>query len=388
MRALASVGLALLVVALTAGLASADPIRVVVGFKGEASESLVTSVGGRVHGQVGDAVVATVGPAAIAKLRRAAAVSYVEADLVVETLGNANRSPNSKKPPKDSDGGDETTPAPSQEPPWGITRVGAPLTNGPTGSGIKVAVVDTGIDSDHPDLIGRVEKIKSFLRNSDDDNGHGTHVAGTIAANNNSIGVVGVAPDVNLFSVKVLDRRGSGWSSDVAAGIIWAADNGAHIINLSLGSSVESTAVTDACKHADAKGVLLIAAAGNAGDGDTTTPETSYPAATTYCIAVGATTSSDGVATFSNSGLYVDISAPGVGIASTWKGGGYRTINGTSMAAPHVAGIAALLWENLTDPTNSSVESALLSTTVDTSVLGFGVTRDDGYGYGIAEWTP
>ena len=367
---------------LVAGAAQADDVRVIVGFKGDASASVVTAHGGRVHGASGGWVSASVAPGQIAKLRASAEVAYVEEDSVMETLGRENAG---GKP----GGGGSTTP-PAQATPWGVDRVDADLAWGsrPTqaGAGIKVMVIDTGVDQDHPDLAANTEGGWDFVNgdnNPDDDNGHGSHVAGTIAGVDNTIGVIGVAPGADLYAAKVLNRRGSGWLSDVAAGIDLARTSGMHIANMSLGSSSGAATLETACNAAAGAGVLLVAAAGNSGDTNLTDTELGYPAAYDACVAVGATDSSDQVADFSNSGAFVDLSAPGVNIPSTFKDGQYKTYSGTSMASPHVAGMAALLLE-LGIPENETLRSQLEAQVRDLAPGG----DDYGYGFGLIDWAP
>ncbi|MCS1352545.1 S8 family serine peptidase [Mechercharimyces sp. CAU 1602] len=221
----------------------------------------------------------------------------------------------------------------SAEGAWDITR---------GNSDVVVAVVDTGVQDDHQDLSQQVSQGYDFVdddRNAYDEQGHGTHVAGTIAATtNNGKGVAGVAPDVSIMAVRVLDSNGSGYNDWVASGIEYAASNGADVINLSLGGSRSSQVVKDAVEFAWAQGAVVIAAAGNS---NTSSP--SYPAYYEESIAVAAVDSGDRKASFSNYGDWVDIAAPGVDIISTQLGGGYVKYSGTSMAAPHTAGAAALL---------------------------------------------
>lgn len=209
-------------------------------------------------------------------------------------------------------------------------------------SNVVVAVVDTGVQTDHPDLTGKTVAGYDFVNNDNnayDEQGHGTHVAGTIAATtNNGIGVAAVAPDVKVMPVRVLDANGSGTNDWVASGITYAADNGAKVINMSLGGSSGSQALQDAVNYAWSKGVVVVAAAGNS---NTSSP--SYPAYYTNCIAVAATDSNDARASFSNYGSWVDVAAPGVNIMSSTLGGGYAKYSGTSMATPHAAGVAALV---------------------------------------------
>jgi len=198
-------------------------------------------------------------------------------------------------------------------------------------------VVDTGIDLTHPDLSvkGGINIINP-RKSPADDNGHGTHVAGIIAALDNDFGVVGVAPEASLYAVKVLNRSGIGWTSDIMAGVDWCITEGMDVVNMSLGGGSYISDFQDLCDKAAEAGIAIVAAAGNEGGA------VSYPAAYANVIGVSATDSSDAFASFSNFGIGVDIAAPGVGIYSTYKGGGYTTLSGTSMAAPHVAGTLAL----------------------------------------------
>jgi subtilisin family serine protease len=255
--------------------------------------------------------------------------------------------------------------------PTGVRRTGA-LANLNKGTGVGVAIIDTGIDLYHPDLSANISKINktcvSGTRTANDDNGHGTHVAGTIAAADNTFGVVGVAPKAKLFAVKVLNKNGSGTWSSVICGIDWvtanAAVNGIKVVNMSLGGgglsdnncgNTNNDALHKAICKSVAKGIIYVVAAGN----DNRNAASSVPAAyDDAVITVSALADSDGLAggagavtsygvddtfaTFSNFGPAVDIGAPGVSILSTWKGGGYATISGTSMATPYVAGAAAL----------------------------------------------
>lgn len=224
--------------------------------------------------------------------------------------------------------------------PWGITRVQAPAVHnrGVTGSGVRVAILDSGI-STHSDLT--IRGGASFVPGEPttaDLNGHGTHVAGTVAALNNSIGVIGVAPSADLYAVKVLGANGRGSVSGIAQGLEWAAANNMHIANMSLGSDAPSTTLERAVNYATSQGVLVIAATGNNGSGSV-----GYPARYANAMAVGATDQNNRRANFSQYGTGIDIVAPGVNVQSTYPGNRYVSMNGTSMATPHVAGAAALV---------------------------------------------
>ncbi|NMO51227.1 peptidase S8 [Actinoplanes sp. TBRC 11911] len=251
-----------------------------------------------------------------------------------------------------------------------------------TGAGVTVAVLDSGVDGGHPDLAGHVLTGYDELTGTDgantDPNGHGTHVAGTIAAvTGNNVGISAIAPDATILPVRVVDAKGEGFMSDAANGIVYAADHGADVINMSLGSKDEITAVTNAVAYARSKGVVVVAAAGNE---RTKGSPVSYPAATDGVIAVAATDSSDTVTSFSNRGGYVDVAAPGAGILSTVPAanGSYATYSGTSMASPHVAAVAALIRAKYPRLTPDQVESALETSATDLGAKG----KDSDYGYG------
>ncbi len=233
-------------------------------------------------------------------------------------------------------------PVPAQEIPWGITRVNAAGAWAATkGKGVKVGVIDTGIDYDHPDLKANiaggwnaVDKTKP--NEFKDDNGHGTHVSGTIAALDDNSGVVGVAPEASLYGIKVLDAGGSGTFSDVIAGMEWCVTNKMQVANMSLGASRGNDSLKAAVEAMAKGGVAVIAAAGNSGRA------VGYPAAYPQAIAIAASDATDKVAWFSSRGPEVALIAPGVNVKSTYMGGGYDSLSGTSMATPHVAGLAAL----------------------------------------------
>jgi thermitase len=238
-----------------------------------------------------------------------------------------------------------------------------------SGAGVRVAVLDTGIDASHPDLVGKVDGSRDFTGSgsTDDKYGHGTHVSGIIAAStNNSVGVAGVCPDCHLIVGKVLNDSGSGANSWIASGITWATDNGAKVINMSLGGPTKSTTLERAVNYAWSHGVVVVAAAGNSGNKSKT-----YPGASTNVIAVAATDNRDRKASFSSFGSWVDVAAPGVNIYSTFPTHAY-TINkslnydygsGTSMATPMVSGTVALIWSVPAYGTSpSSVTSRLLNT--------------------------
>ena len=236
--------------------------------KGNVKKNEVTSVGGQFVRKLKyhNAFVANMGPRAISKLKRKFPNIEIEVDARVSLVARLD------KPRGGKGGSEEPTPVPPQVIPWGISRIGAIAAHEINrGAGIKVCVVDTGVDIDHPDLTANIVGGENFVVKKgrvdssayDDDNDHGTHVAGTIAAVDNSEGVIGVAPDATIFGVKVLDRRGSGYTSAVADGVLSCIANDAHIISMSLGSSQSSSILHDAIKSAVAQGLIVVAAAGN-----------------------------------------------------------------------------------------------------------------------------
>ncbi|MDD5571375.1 MAG: S8 family peptidase, partial [Bacteroidales bacterium] len=250
-------------------------------------------------------------------------VDFIEQDKIV-ALGKPGGGP---------------APQPAQVIPYGIARVG-------TGDGTgKIAwIIDTGVDLDHADLNVNVSRSKSFLTSGsnfsspDDFNGHGTHVAGIVAAKNNTIGVVGVAANATLISVRVLNAKGSGTTSGVINGVDYVAANGSagNVANLSLGGGI-SVALDNAVVAAAGTGIFFSVAAGN--ESDDANNHSPSRANGPNVFTVSAMDNLDNWASFSNYGSSVDFCAPGVNIKSTWKGGTYSTISGTSMAAPHVAGV-------------------------------------------------
>lgn len=231
--------------------------------------------------------------------------------------------------------------SPAQVTPWGISRVGGGL----NGIGKTAWIIDSGIDLTHPDLNVDVSRSESFLSgrdadNPNDGNGHGTHVAGTVAAKNNSIGVLGVASGATVVAVRVLNSQGSGSYSGVIAGVEYVAANGqaGDAANMSLGGPVDS-ALNNAVINASTK-VKFAIAAGNESDDSNNHSPASANGPNIYTVS--AMDKTDVFAYFSNYGSSVDFCAPGVSIQSLWKGGGMNTISGTSMAAPHVCGLLLL----------------------------------------------
>lgn len=342
----------------------------------QAQAELVSNSGGSVTRQfrIVPAFAAQLPANAIEAMRKKPGVAAVELDIEIQAHSYANV--------------------------WGVNRVKAPAVHSGQwvgsektpfpilGTGIRVAVVDTGIDYTHPDLLLNYQGGYDFVNNDSDpmdDHWHGTHVAGTIAALRNGTGVVGVAPEVNLYGLKVLNSQGSGSFSSIIAALDWAVSNGIQVVNLSLGSSSDpGTTVRQAFTNAYSKGLVIVASAGNAGSG---TDTVGFPAKYDSVIAVASTTSSDARSSFSSTGPAVEIAAPGSSIYSTDLGGGYYTASGTSMAAPHVAGVAALiLGAGITDLNgntlvNDEVRWVLQATANDLGTDG----RDEWFGFGLAD---
>ncbi|WP_125666540.1 S8 family peptidase [Paenibacillus baekrokdamisoli] len=227
--------------------------------------------------------------------------------------------------------------------PWGVQEIKAPqawsLT---TGHRIKVGVIDTGVDFSHPDLRYSLARGINLLNRAalpHDDNGHGTHIAGTIAAANQLRGMIGVAPRSIIYPVKAFDNNGSAFVSDIVLGIEWCVRNRVDVINMSFGMKTRSKSLLNAVNNAYNAGIIIIASSGNDGK----RKSIDYPARYPQTIAVGATNRLRRVAPFSNRGHYIDIYAPGDKILSSWLRGKYNEMSGTSMATSHVSGAIALL---------------------------------------------
>lgn len=288
------------------------------------------------------------------------------------------------------DGGDDATrTTPTTQIPWGINTMyknSGVIPSG--GDGIKIAVLDTGVNKDHFDLKNRIFDCKDFTKGPNtkntckDDNGHGTHVAGTILADAGSdgLGIYGVAPGASLMAYKVC--ASSCWTDDIAKAIDTAGSNGANIISMSLGGDSESSLITDAINRNPH--VLFIAAAGNDGPAD---GSINYPGANANVVAVGAIDSGKFVPSWSSRGinngdyiiteLEVAFGAPGVSVYSTWNDGTYNTISGTSMATPHVSGLAAKVWQGTAQDTRTYLNSLAIDIWAagDDTATGFGLPQ-------------
>lgn len=362
----------LLLVSFPTVLAREEKISVIIGFKGKPDLALIQGLGGDIEREYNliNAVAAELPTQAIEALSRNPKIAYIEEDARLSALGEVL--------------------------PWGVDRIDAELVHPYNeGTGIKIAIIDTGIDYDHPDLDANYKGGYDFVNGDSDpmdDEGHGTHVAGIVAAElGNGIGVIGVAPEAYLYAVKVLDSSGSGYLSDVIAGIEWAVNNGMQIASMSLGTSTDYQSLHDACDVAYAAGVLLVAAAGNDGNPPGKGANVGYPAAYSSVIAVGATDDEDSRARWSSTGAELELMAPGVNIYSTYWDDTYATLSGTSMACPHVTGTAALVFASSVDPTYDSdgdgqwdaseVRQRLIDTAEDLGDPGW----DSKYGYGLVD---
>jgi thermitase len=335
-------------------------------------------------------VFATAGdPAAVAaRLERSALVAYAEPNLSLSTQAVPNDPLFGELYGLNNTGQTGGTADADIDAPEGWDAAG--LASFPATGGVKVGIVDTGIQTAHPDLAGKTANcarsqgilpiFSGTIQEGScaDDNGHGTHVAGTISANaNNGTGVTGVSFNSPLAICKALGGPlGVGSTADVANCITWAHDKGARVISMSLGGGASTTlrnAVDYAWKNGGAAGSVLIAAAGN--DGDATL---NYPAAYPNVVSVAATDDRDQRASFSNANADVEIAAPGVDVTSTWNNGGYDTISGTSMATPHVSGVAAVIRARYPSATAAQIVAKLDGAVDDLGAAG----RDPNYGFG------
>jgi len=354
-------------------------VDVLIGFKAKPDENTVRAQGGNVkhnfHPFI-NVLAARIPENAINSLSKNPNITYIEPDAQAHSMGH-------------------TSTIPEYQESWGVDHIEADKVHSyDKGTAVRVCIVDTGIDYNHSELKSNYKGGYDYVNNDNDpmdDNGHGTHVSGTVAAILDNAGVVGVAPEAYLYATKVLDSSGSGYYSWVIAGIKWCADR-TQIISMSLGGSSGSSALKDAVDTTYNKGVLLVAAAGNSGNAAGKGDNVSYPARYDSVIAVAATDKSDKRASFSSTGPAVEISAPGVSVKSTYLGGGYATASGTSMATPHVSGSAALVWlgdekawtsKGYTNGdgtwTNVEVRTVLDKTAQDLGTAG----RDSWYGYGL-----
>jgi len=369
-----------------------EKVNVLIGFNrtpGQTEETLVRGVGGDVTYtyHIVPAIAASVPVTAIPGLSRNPRVTLIEPDIEIHLIGDTY--------------------------PWGVTQIGAYTVHqsGITGQDVKVAILDSGIDYTHPDLASVYAGGYDFVNGDTDpmdDHGHGTHVAGTIAAASDGSGIIGVAPGVEVYALKVLDENGNGYYSNIIMALEWATGGSTlpgsikvDITNNSYGSSIDPGIFVELAfwltYYQD--GVLNVAAAGNSGNPAGIGDNVIYPAAYDSVVAVAATDQNNNRASFSSTGPAVELAAPGKGIYSTYPGGGYAIGDGTSMASPHVAGAAALVMESPetiardanSDGTNETngdgiwtaeeVRLLLQATAEDLGTSG----RDSQYGYGLVD---
>lgn len=367
--------------ALPAATVAADK-RVIIGFRqtpGKVEAAAVSSRRGKINRKFKHlrAMTASLPEEEIAKLKNNPLVAYVQEDVLIQMI--------------------DPLPAEYLES-WGVSRIGSAIAHDASilGAGVKIAILDTGIDYDHPELNPVFQSGISFVQDEngvvtspdpmdDSSSGHGTHVAGIIASAMDGTGIVGVAPQAQIYAVKVLDGSGFGMVSWILSGIDWAIEQQVNIINMSLALSADSpglAALEEACQTAWDAGILLVAAAGNTGGGAVT-----FPAGYDTVIAVGATDPCDSKSTFSAIGPEVELTAPGTAIPSTLPGGGYGPISGTSQAAPHVAGAAALVISagmadlNSNGFINDEVRQKLRETAQDLGATG----QDSSFGSGLVD---
>lgn len=316
-------------------------------------------------------IVADIQPSRLAEILADSNVAMVEPDRVwrqVETVNTVDRWAAYHKR--------------AQETPYGIPQVTAPQAwaLGYRGAGVKVAVLDSGIDTAHPDLVvvGGYDAVNRVESGYNDDlavcNGHGTHIAGTIAGRDNDIGVIGVAPDVQLYAIKVFQDVGycGAFTSTQINGLNWAVTKGIRLINISIGSTGQSFSMDAAMQAANAQGTYVLAAAGNSGG------DMSYPGNSDYAIGIGAVDGSNNRASWSSYGPALDFVAPGVGITSTMPGGGYGGKSGTSMATPHAVGVAALILNATPTLTFEQLRQKLIAGVLDLEAPGFDNTTGNG----------
>ncbi|WMW21768.1 S8 family serine peptidase [Methanolobus mangrovi] len=356
-----------IIVSAAAGQVLEDKVTVIIGFKDSPNAELVESVGGVIRYQYHaiPAIAAEISRYRISGLKNHPDVEYVEMDNEVFI----SKSNSLFRWEKDND--PETC--------WSLECIDAEKVCPKfTGECVRVAVIDTGIDYTHPDLAPNYYGGYDFVNGDTDpmdDNGHGTHVAGIIAAvDNDDIIIVGVAPDAELYALKALDSQLDGQISDINAAIDWAIQEDMDIISMSLGSSTDFISLRRMCQEAYDEGIVLVAAAGNDCGGNV-----NYPAAYDSVIAVSAMEKNGSIACFSNIGPEVELAAPGVSILSTYKEDGYASIAGTSMATPHVSGVVALLLSANPSLTPDEVRSILQNSATDLGDSGW----DDEYGYGL-----
>lgn len=282
-----------------------------------------------------------------------------------------------------------------QRTPWGHENINL-IQKSPanlSGRGVKIAILDSGVDENHPDLnikggicvLDLLYDPDACQNSYNDDNGHGTHVAGVIAAKDNNIGIVGIAPNAEIYSIKALNSKGEGTTSTVMAGLEWAIENNIDIINMSISTEFEDRGMKKLIDKAYAQGILIVAAAGNSGNIAGNTESVEYPGKFPNVIAVSAVNKNNVRISSSSTGKEVELAAPGYDILSTYptnlESSGYAYMTGTSMAAPFVTGMAALYKEKYPTYSNVEIRKLLQENALDLGVVG----KDNKYGYGLVQ---
>ncbi len=352
----------------TLASANANAKQVIVRFKGEEKPSIseLNEIGTVKHEfKYINAFLIDIPEGKMKSLEKSEKIAYLEPVIKIRTL-------------------EQTTP-------WGISRIDAPAVHPYNrGTGIRVCVIDTGIDYNHTDLKDNYKGGYDF-HNDDadpiDDNGHGTHCAGTIAAEDNDKGVIGVAPEAHIYALKAIGANGTGEDVNAIKAIEWAIENNIQVISMSWSLDNESQACHDVCDAAYNHGIVLVAAAGNSGD-EHPDDDVVFPARYDSVIAVAATDINDNRASWSSDGPEVELAAPGVNIYSTYKNGGYASGDGTSMSCPHVAGTTALILKTKpgsydangnTEWDSIEIKRKLRGTADDLGAVG----KDNYFGYGL-----
>lgn len=329
--------------------------KVIITFKDEVSEKAIQQADGEISMEFDNLSVAavTISETGIEELEKDSSILRIEQDVLVKTK--------------------------AQVLDWGIQSMDIPLAwqTGYTGKGVKVAVIDSGISSHSDLLISGGASFVNYTSSYEDDNGHGTHVAGVIRATDNTYGIKGVASGVDLYAVKTMNQDGEAYLSQVIAGIDWAIENNMDIINLSLSTQSDSLVFKNIVDKAYQNGIMIVAASGNDGTGFGDTVD--FPARYSSVIAVGAIDAQNRLASFSSTGPSVEVVAPGVSVLSTYLNGSYARMNGTSMAAPFISGYLALIKEAYPTLSNFQLRSILLENTQDLGLPG----KDPLFGNGL-----
>ncbi|MFC4557957.1 S8 family serine peptidase [Virgibacillus kekensis] len=352
--------------------AESSEVNVIIGYENSSGKQLIIENSNNIEYQSSHlkAMAVTIDSDHLDVIRQSPEIAYVEKNIQIDL---SNLDDNIEETPK-------AMYEDSQQ--WNIQSISGPRAwkEGYTGKNINIAVIDTGISS-HPDLeiaggYSTVDNVTDWT----DDNGHGTHVAGVIGAEQDGFGVVGVAPDANIYAIKALDSNGEGTLDDLIEAIDWSIQHNIDIINLSLGTDFNSQTFEDIINKAYNAGILIVSATGNGGKG---TP-VMFPAKYENVIGVSAVDETFNITPFSSTGPEVEFSAPGMNIISTYLDGGYGIADGTSQASPHVAGILALLKERFPKKSAAELRADLANYTQDLGMSG----RDNLYGHGFVNYFP